>query len=153
MNYAKTICLSALVLTLAAPSFAAEADTTTPQKVGVVDVKKVVLNSKEVQKVKKQQEANKQLLVDFIKVSQTKLNAEKDPKKKEELKNKLSTELNAKKDAMDKDYGDKLLKINNDMNLQLVEIAKNKKYDLILTQDSVLYGGDNLTKDLMKVVK
>lgn len=166
----KTVCLCALIIGLAAPSYSAPAQTAKtpvktvapvkvaevqkiPQKIGVVDVKEVVSTSKEVAKVKKEQQANKKILVSFIKSSAEKINKEPDEKKKEELKKQFTNELNVKKEAMDKAYAAKLMRINDDMNAQLVKMAKDKKYDLILTQDAVLYGGDNLTKDLIKLVK
>lgn len=150
----KMITLAVLVVAMSAPSFAAEdTQTAVSQKIGVVDVKKVVNESKEVEKVKKEQQANKKVLVDFIKAQAEIINKEPDAAKKEELKKKFTADLTAKKDVMDKSYGEKLMKINNDMNAQLTKLAKDKNYDLILTQDSVLYGGENLTKDLMKLVK
>jgi len=62
-------------------------------------------------------------------------------------------DLTAKKSEMNKSYGEKLMKINNDINAELIKIAKDKDYQLILTKDAVLYGGDDLTQDLIKVVK
>lgn len=157
MNINKNVCLTALIMSFALtlPACALEPVQTSaaPMKIGVVDVKKVVSDSKEVAKVKKEQQANKKILVDFIKASADQFNKEPDAAKKEELKKKFNEELNVKKEAMDKDYAAKLMKINNDMNTELVKLAKQKKYDLILTQDAVLYGGDNLTKDLGKLVK
>lgn len=163
----KPVCLTALIIVFAAPSFAAPAQPvkkvepaavsaetdSAPEKIGVVDVKKVVSSSKAVAKVKKEQAANKKALVAYIKSSADKINKEKDEAKKEELKKAFSAELQTKREAMNKTYTEKLMKINNDMNTQLTKIAKEKKYDLILTQDSVLYGGEDLTKDLMRLVK
>ena len=54
---------------------------------------------------------------------------------------------------MNKSYGEKLMKINNDINAELIKIAKDKDYQLILTKDAVLYGGDYLTQYLIKFFK
>ena len=81
------------------------------------------------------------------------MNKEEDEKKREEMKNQFDLDLTAKKSEMNKSYGEKLMKINNDINAELIKIAKDKDYQLILTKDAVLYGGDDLTQDLIKVVK
>ncbi len=155
----KTFVACAIIIGMCAPAFSAAQPAKQPvnstgvKKIGVIDVKKVVSASKEVERVKKENEANKKLLVSYIKLSAEKMNKEKDQKKREEMKKQFTNELTAKKEAMDKVYAEKLMKINNDMNVQVSNLAKDKNYDLILTQDAVLYGGDDLTKDLIKLVK
>lgn len=152
----KTIVAASLILSMAAPAVCADIKNEPAQsakKIGVIDVQKVVTSSKEVELAKKENDANKKLLVNYIKLSAEKMNKEKDEKKREELKKQFTNELTAKKESMDKVYADKLMKINNDMNVQVSKLAKDKNYDLILTQDAVLYGGDDLTKDLIKLVK
>ncbi len=152
-----------IVLTLTAgmcmPAFSEAVQNKKPidmngvKKIGVIDVQKVVASSKEVERVKKEHETNKKLLVSYIKLSAEKMNNEKDPKRKEEMKKQFTNELTAKKESMDKVYAEKLIKINNDMNVQVSKLAKERNYDLILTQEAVLYGGDDLTKDLIRLVK
>lgn len=122
-------------------------------KYGFVDVNKVVAASKAVEKANKERAAEKKKIIKFIEESANKMNKEEDEKKREEMKNQFDLDLTAKKSEMNKSYGEKLLKINNDINAELIKIAKDKDYQLILTKDAVLYGGDDLTQDLIKVVK
>lgn len=122
-------------------------------KYGYVDVNKVVASSKAVQKANKERAAEKKKIIKFIEESANKMNKEEDEKKREEMKNQFDLDLTAKKSAMSKSYGEKLMKINNDINAELIKIAKDKDYQLILTKDAVLYGGDDLTQDLIKVVE
>lgn len=155
----KTLFVLAIALGMSMPAFSEVTQNKQPvnmngvKKVGVIDVQKVVTASKEVERVKKEHETNKKLLVSYIKLSAEKMNKEKDPKRKEEMKKQFTNELTAKKESMDKVYAEKLMKINNDMNIQVSKLAKERNYDLILTQEAVLYGGDDLTKDLIKLVK
>ena len=122
-------------------------------KYGFVDVNKVVAASKAVEKANKERAAEKKKIIKFIEESANKMNKEEDEKKREVMKNQFDLDLTAKKSEMNKSYGEKLMKINNDINAELIKIAKDKDYQLILTKDAVLYGGDDLTQDLIKVVK
>ena len=111
------------------PAFAQEASVQNAEpviKYGFVDVNKVVAASKAVEKANKERAAEKKKIIKFIEESANKMN---------------------------KSYCEKLMKINNDINAELIKIAKDKDYQLILTKDAVLYGGDDLTQDLIKVVK
>ena len=138
------------------PAFSEEikpADSQPAIKYGYVDVNKVVASSKAVQKANKERAAEKKKIIKFIEESANKMNKEEDEKKREEMKNNFDLELTARKSEMSKSYGEKLMKINNDINAELIKIAKDKDYQLILTKDAVLYGGDDLTQDLIKVVK
>lgn len=138
------------------PAFAQEASVQNAEpviKYGFVDVNKVVAASKAVEKANKERAAEKKKIIKFIEESANKMNKEEDEKKREEMKNQFDLDLTAKKSEMNKSYGEKLMKINNDINAELIKIAKDKDYQLILTKDAVLYGGDDLTQDLIKVVK
>lgn len=138
------------------PAFAQEAPEQKAEpviKYGFVDVNKVVAASKAVEKANKERAAEKKKIIKFIEESANKMNKEEDEKKREEMKNQFDLDLTAKKSEMNKSYGEKLMKINNDINAELIKIAKDKDYQLILTKDAVLYGGDDLTQDLIKVVK
>ena len=138
------------------PGFAQEAPEQKAEpviKYGFVDVNKVVAASKAVEKANKERAAEKKKIIKFIEESANKMNKEEDEKKREEMKNQFDLDLTAKKSEMNKSYGEKLMKINNDINAELIKIAKDKDYQLILTKDAVLYGGDDLTQDLIKVVK
>ena len=154
----KKIVLGAVVVSVLAsvPAFSADAEPVSAQpviKYGFVDVNMVVGASKAVKKADSERTAEKKKIIKFIEESANKMNKEPDDKKREEMKNKFDIELTAKKSEMNKSYREKLMKINNDINAELIKIAKDKDYQLILTKDAVLYVGDDLTQDLIKVVK
>lgn len=150
------IGIGAAVVLGIVPAFAQEAPGQKAEpviKYGFVDVNKVVAASKAVEKANKERAAEKKKIIKFIEESANKMNKEEDEKKREEMKNQFDLDLTAKKSEMNKSYGEKLMKINNDINAELIKIAKDKDYQLILTKEAVLYGGDDLTQDLIKVVK
>lgn len=140
----------AICLCLQGLAFCAEQTT---QKYAVVDVKKVVNSSKSVKQLKDERKKQKEDLIKFVKEGNAQVAAEKDPKKKEALKKKLNNDLKVMTTNYNKKYQTELKQINNDLGTNIAKIGKEKKYDLILTSDSVLYGGEDITKEIIKVTK
>ena len=53
----------------------------------------------------------------------------------------------------DKQYQEKLLNANKEIISEINKIGKERQYDLILTTDSVLYGGEDITNEIVREVK
>lgn len=124
-----------------------------PQKYAVVDVKKVVNSSSSVSKLKDERAKQKESVAKFVKESNVKVSAETDPVKQEELKKKLNNDLKYMITTYDKRYKDGLTKINEDISGNISKVGTEKKYELILTTDAVLFGGENITNQIIKEVK
>lgn len=123
------------------------------KKVAVVDVQKVVNKSAQVQALKKEQEAKNKELANFIKKAGENIKKEADVNKKKALMDKYDKDLKTKREANLKVYKTKLEAIDKSINATIVQQAKNLGYDLVLTKGVVLYGGDDITEAILKVVK
>ena len=134
-------------------SLAEETTNTNTKNYAVVDVKKVVNASKSVKELKAEKKKNNETIAQFIKDGNAQLNAEKDKKKKEELRKSLNNDLKYMTNTYDKRYKENLVKVNKEILSEIAQIGKTKHYDLILTTDAVLYGGENITKEVIKEVK
>ena len=145
-----TVSLLAMAVSFAATGAAFSAQAS---KYGVVEVQKVLNKSESVKALKAERTKQKETIANFIKDSNAKVAAEKDAKKKEELKKKLNNELKYMAKTYDTKYQDGLKKINDSINADIAKLAKEKNLELIMTSDSVLYGGQNITNDLIKIVK
>ena len=146
------VVLLSFVCAIQSCSFAA-GNSQQSKKYAVVDVAKVVNSSQSVKELKQERTAQKEAINKFLKEGNAQLNAEKDKAKKAELKKKLNNDLKLLTQNFDKQYQEKLLNANKEIISEINKIGKERQYDLILTTDSVLYGGEDITDELVKEVK
>ena len=121
--------------------------------VAIVDVPQVVSASSQVQDLKKEQQAKAEEIVKFIEKARKDVASITDADKKKAAEEKYTKELQAKKQKMDADYAEKLKAIDASISKKIAEQAKLKGYDIVLSKGIVLYGGDDITKDIIKAVK
>jgi len=121
--------------------------------VAVVDVGQVISASSQVDALKKEQQAKSKELMDFVDKARTDVAAQTDDKKKQALEDKYNKDLKAKKEAMDKNYADKLAAIDDSISKQIEAAAKKGNYDLVLVKGAVLNGGTDITDTIVKAVK
>lgn len=131
---------------LCAPAFAVN-------KVAVVDVNQIVQKSAQVQALKKDQEAKRKELSQFIEKAGNDIKAQTDEKKRNALAEKYNKELNAKREANAKAYKTKLEAIDKSISATITNYAKTNGYDMVLTKGVVLYGGTDITEAVKKIVK
>ncbi len=122
-------------------------------RVAVVDVAKVVASSAQVQGLKAEQDAQNAELVQWIQNAQNSVNEEKDQEKKEKLAQQLNEELNAKRNAFAQRYVTALQAIEQSINSTITDEAHKKGYKFIIAKGMILGGGDDITDDVIKVVK
>ena len=128
------------------------ASSDVPSKIAVVDIAEVISASSQVKALKKDQEAKMKDIMAYLDKARKEVAQETDVKKKKALEEKYTKELNAKKDAQEKAYLDKLSEIDNTISEKITQTAKSKNYDIVLTKKVVLYGGDDLTEEIKKAV-
>lgn len=129
----------------------AVSDVTT--KIATVDVAAVVNSSSQVQALKAEQQAKGKDLMAFVEKARKEVAATTDAKKKQALEDKYNKELNAKKNAMDKNYAENLDAIDKAISAQIAKQAKKSGYDVVLAKGVVLYGGFDITEAVKNAVK
>lgn len=144
----KTILAITIVLGLASINTAfAES------KIAVVDVQAVVSKSAQVQALKKEQQTKIQDLEKWLKTAQTDVEKQKTQEGKEKLLKKYNTEFAKKKEAIAKDYQTRLQAVDKSITETISATARAKGYNMVISKGVVVFGGDDITADVAKVVK
>lgn len=121
--------------------------------VAVVDVPAVVNASAKVQALKKDQQVKAQEIIKFIEKARKDVASITDANKKKSAEEKYNKELMAKKEKMDTDYAAKLKELDESISSQIIEKAKADGYDVVLSKGIVLYGGTDITQEVIKIIK
>ena len=144
------VCLMAFALGYSINNIAI---SDTAPKIAVVDVQKIVANSSQVKQLKADQEKKLGETQKTIQQAQSEISKEKDPAKITALEEKYRNQINEQKVALDKDYNDKLTKIDSEIRTAVVEKAKSLNYNLVLPKSMVFYGGEDITDVIAKDIK
>ena len=124
-----------------------------PSKIAVADVNKIVSQSSQVMALKKEQQLKMEELQKWL------VNARKDVEKqstkegKEKLVKKYDADFQKKQQAIQKNYTAKLQSIDKEISAVIAKEAKAKGYDIVIAKNVVLYGGDDITQSIAKLVK
>jgi len=148
MKKTLSIGLMALILGSGFYNFASAA-----QKIAVVDVPAVVAKSAQVQNLKKEQQAKMQDLEKWLKNAQADVEKQQTKEGKEKLLKKYQTDFAKKKEAIATDYQKRLKAVDKSITDTISTQAKLKGYDIVISKGVVVYGGDDITADVQKVVK
>ena len=124
-----------------------------PSKIAVVDVSRVVSNSSQVMALKKEQNLKMEELQKWLTVAKADIEKQKTNETKEKLIKKYDSEFQKKQQTIQKDYTEKLKSIDKDISGVIAKTAKDKGYDIVLAKGVVLYGGDDITNTISKLIK
>jgi len=150
MKLKKLVALSIVsVMMLGAAAFAAPE----PQKIAVIDIQKVVASSAQVKALKKAQETKNKEIQKFIKTAQDDINKQSTDANKKKMTEKYEKQLQTKKEANLKEYTTKLKEADVSITAQISQQAKAMGYTMVLPKSSVVFGGDDITEAIIKVIK
>ncbi len=122
-------------------------------KIAVVDVPAVVSKSAQVKALKKEQATKTAEIQNWLKVATADVEKQKTKEGKEKLIKKYNEEYSKKQLAITKNYEQKLIAIDKSISATIAQQAKASGYDVVLAKGVVLYGGDDLTEAIAKIVK
>ena len=121
-------------------------------KVAIVDVAQVVAASKEVQALRKEQEAKMLELQKWLETVRADVQKQSTEENKQKLIKKYE-QFAKKQEAIKKNYASKLSSIDKNISDVITKTAKAKGYNLVLSRGIVLYGGEDITSEIAKAVK
>ncbi|MBR1425389.1 OmpH family outer membrane protein [bacterium] len=123
------------------------------QNIAVVDVPAVVAKSAQVQALKKEQETKVKELEKWLQTAKADVEKQQTEAGKEKLLKKYNDDFAKKRETIAKNYQTKLQAIDKSISDTIAATAKAKGYDMVISKGTVLYGGDDITADIQKVVK
>ena len=126
--------------------------TMAEQRIAVVDVPAVVAKSAQVQALKKEQQTKVQDLEKWLKTAQADVEKQKTQEGKEKLLKKYNADFVKKREAIAKDYQARLQAVDKSITETISTTAKAKGYDMVISKGVVVFGGDDITADVQKVV-
>ncbi len=143
----KQILTTAIILglTTMTPAFA--------ERIAVVDVPAVVAQSQQVKALKQEQTKKIQDLEKWLTTVRADVEKQQTQEGKDKLLKKYNAEFAKKKEAIAKDYQARLKAVDKSISETIAQQAKAKGYDIVISKGMVLYGGDDITADINKVVK
>ncbi len=122
-------------------------------KVAIVDMQKVFNKSPQIQALRKEEGIKQKEFAQFIKKAGEDIKKQTDPAKKKALAEKYDKELRAKQEANAKSFKTRSESIDKNINATIAQQAKAMGYDLVLVKGVALYGGDDITDAILKVLK
>ena len=122
-------------------------------KIAVVDLQQLVSNSNQVKQLK-QEHSRKMAELDRIIVNaRGEISNEKDPAKVLLLEDKYMKEFNTKKEALENNYNSRLEAIEKNIKAEITQKAQKDGYNYVFAKSVVLYGGKDITNELIKSIK
>ena len=89
----------------------------------------------------------------WLKTAQADVEKQKTQDGKDKLLKKYNAEFAKKKEALAKDYASRLQAVDKSITETISTTAKTKGYNMVISKGVVVYGGDDITADVQKVVK
>ena len=122
-------------------------------KIAVVDLQQIVSNSSQVKQLKQEHDKKLKELDKIIVNARGEISNEKDPAKILLLEDKYMKEFNTKKEALQKDYNARLDAIEKNIKTEISSKAQKDSYDYVFAKSVVLYGGKDITNELIGTIK
>ena len=123
------------------------------EDIAVVDLQKIVSNSSKVKQLKQEHAKKMNELEKIIVNARGEIANEKDPSKVLLLEEKYTNQFNTNKEALEKDYNSKLAAIEKNIKDEISKKAQKDAYTYVFAKSVVLYGGKDITSELMQSIK
>ena len=122
-------------------------------KIAVVDINAVVQKSAQVAVLKKEQQAKRDELQKWLKTARANVNSQQTKEGKEKLTKKYNADFEKKREEINKNYQTKLKAIDANITSTIATEARTRGYDMVISKSVVIYGGNDITDAIQKVVK
>lgn len=122
-------------------------------KIAVIDINKVVEQSKDVKALQQAQQQKSQELQKWVESVKAEVAKADNKQKKDELTKKYDAEFMAKYQALQKEYSEAVQKLEAEITKTIENKAKADGYRIVLAKSTVLTGGKDITDEVIELVK
>jgi Skp family chaperone for outer membrane proteins len=122
-------------------------------RIAIVDVNRVVAQSAQVQALKNEQAQRSQELQQWLNSVKADVDSKATNEEKQSLVATYNQEFTKRQDDIRAKYAQELQAIEKSINETISEEAKNQGFDIVLAKHFVLFGGEDITEEVAKVVK
>ena len=121
--------------------------------IAVVDLQQLVGSSSQVKQLKQEHSKKIAELDKIIVNARGEISNEKDPAKVLLIEDKYMKEFNTKKEALERDYNNRLSVIEKNIKGEITKKAQKDGYDYVFAKSVVLHGGKDITNELTNSIK
>ena len=122
-------------------------------KIAVIDLQQIVESSAQVKQLKQDHSKKISELDKIIVNARGEISNEKDPAKVLLIEDRYMKEFNTKKTALEKEYNNKLATIEKNIKNEITKKAQKDGYEYVFAKSVVLYGGKDITGELLNNIK
>lgn len=123
------------------------------EEIAIVDLGRIVENSAQVKNLKQEHSKKVGELDKILVNARGEISNEKDPAKVLLLEDKYMKEFNSKREALERDYNSKISVIEKSIKDKITQKAQKDGYEYVFAKSVVLYGGKDITEDLLNIIK
>ncbi len=153
MNKFKFFIIAAVIVVAVSLSSSAQNSTILASNIGFIDEGIVLKNYPDAQKMQEKQKNLTLELQKFATDAKYKIASAKNEKERKNLETKLTKELQSKKKSFDAEYQKIFNSVQKNVFDSIKTTAESKGLIIVLRRNSVIYGGTNITQDVIKHLK
>lgn len=122
-------------------------------KIAVVDIMSIVNGSKDVATLRQNHAVRSQELSQWLQLAQNEVNNQTDAQTKQNLFQKYNAEFAQKRNLVNQLYQQELAVVDKNISKTIIDEANKLGYNMVLTKNVVVCGGDDITEDVRKLIK
>jgi len=123
------------------------------KKIAVADVQKVVMQSKQVHALKAEQDKRIYDLNQWLAMVKNNVEQQSTQQDKQRLVDEYNKEFAQRQNQIRSEYTASLQEVEKSISATISEEAQKMGYDMVLSKYIVLFGGDDITEEIAKLVQ
>ena len=121
--------------------------------IAVVDIQAIVNSSVQVKALREAQVAKVNKLNSWLQNAQNEVNSEQDKERQKALLQKYNAEFSLKRRDIALQYQQELKTVSDNISQTVASEAKKKGFSIVIAKNIVVFGGEDITEEIAKIIK